>query len=275
MFRKKRLMQATKDNPVSTLELRQEWRNLSADDRHEFVHLAESQKRHAASLVPDIQAVLLQMRGSITWSEGANQLRGGKENLPLVDAETIRKYIMKLSGSSYHSTKIHPKLDAQLRARRYQFAHAFWIFWSMTAKTFAKGCQIILVQMDEKWFYALVVRRKNKSVPYLGIAPINHPVRHKSHIGKVLVIFSTAFEPIDNDIEKGGVAHKVSFTRVGRMTIAKRDSYKRVYKPDGGYHYPKLPENQLQKVGDPVWQHLEINGSSEGTESNPKFSLLK
>jgi hypothetical protein len=274
IFRKNRSMQATKDNPISTEELQDEWSKLSAEDKTTYEYMAESQKRRAVCLVSDIQTVLNRTRGSVTWSETADQLRGGARNLPIVDPETIRKFIMGLPDSCYQTTKIHPKLDEQLRGRRYQFAHAFWIFWS-TAKTFAKGCQVLLVQMDEKWFYALVVRRKNKCVPYLGIVPINHPVRHKSHIGKVLVICSTAFEPIDNDMEKGGTGHKLSFTRVGRMSIAKRDSYRRVYKPDGGYHYPKDPENQLQKVGDPVWQHLEINGSSEGTDSNPKFSLLK
>jgi hypothetical protein len=117
--------------------------------------------------------------------------------------------------------------------------------------------------------------RRFLSVPCLGIAPINHPVRHKSHMDKVLVICSAAFEPTDNDIEKGGISHKVSFVRVGRQGTAKQDSYKRVYTMDGGYHYPKLPENQKQKVGDQVWQHLEITGSSEGMAKSPKYSLLK
>lgn len=148
-------------------------------------------------------------------------------------------------------------------------------FFLTTAKLFEKDCQMILVQMNEKWFYAIVVRRKNKLVPFLGITPINHPVRHKCHIGKELVICSTAFKPTNNDMEKGDIAHKVSFERVGRMGTAKHGSYKRVYKPDGGYHYPKIAANQRQRVGDPVWEHLEITGSNEGTNKNPKYSLLK
>jgi hypothetical protein len=274
MFRKKMLMNATKDNPITTIELQEQWSNISDEDKVEYEHIAANQKQRAVTLVTDIQAMMINARGAITWKEIESGLRGGAGNLPLVDAETIRKYVMALPELSYQSTRIHPKLDAQLRARRYEFAHAFWIFWS-TAKAFAQKCQIILVQMDEKWFYALVVRRNNKSIPFLGVEPVNHPVRHKSHIGKVLVICSTAFEPTDNDMEKGGIAHKVSFERVGKMGTAEKDSYKRVYKPGGGYHYPKIAENRIRKAGDPVWRHLEITGSSEKSEKKPKYSLLK
>jgi hypothetical protein len=42
--------------------------------------------------------------------------------------------------------------------------------------------------MDEKWFFAIVVRKHNKSVPFLGVLPVHHAVHHKSHIDKLMVI---------------------------------------------------------------------------------------
>ena len=76
-------------------------------------------------------------------------------------------------------------------------------------------------------------------------------------------------------MEKGGTAHKLAFDRVGHEVPAERDAYRRVYLPDGRYHYPKIPENLIRRVGEPMWKSLEITGSNEGTKRTPKFSLLK
>jgi hypothetical protein len=59
------------------------------------------------------------------------------------------------------------------------------------------------------------------------------------------------------------------------MRPAQRDTYKRVYKPDGGFHYPRIDINQLRKKGELYFKSMEVTGSKEGTEKNPKFSLLK
>ena len=55
-------------------------------------------------------------------------------------------------------------------------------------------------------------------------------------------IVTTAFAPIDNNHEKGGLTFKIDLERCGGMVKARRDTYKQVYKPDGQYHYPKIPE---------------------------------
>ena len=99
--------------------------------------------------------------------------------------------------------------------------------------------------MDEKWFWSIVVRRNLKCIPVLGIEPVQHGVQHKSHLDKMMGIASTGFIPTNNDITKGGVAHLVSLTCVGKSEKAVRNTYKRVYKPDGTYHYPKVQSNVL------------------------------
>ena len=50
---------------------------------------------------------------------------------------------------------------------------------------------------------------------------------------------------LDNDIMKGGKTFPVALVQVGKFIQAKKDTYKRVYKEDGNYHYPPIPENIL------------------------------
>ena len=58
------------------------------------------------------------------------------------------------------------------------------------------------------------------------------------------------------------------------MVKAKKYSYKRMYIADGTYHYPQLPENKLCRVGQEYFRSMEITGSNEGTEKEPKISHL-
>ena len=66
----------------------------------------------------------------------------------------------------------------------------------------------------------------------------------------------------------------VSLVRVGKMVKATKDSYKRVYKDDGSYHYPKIAVNKLRSKGDEYFQSCEITGSAEGNDKSPKMSLI-
>ena len=59
------------------------------------------------------------------------------------------------------------------------------------------------------------------------------------------------------------------------MVKATKDSYKRVYKPDGTYSYPKVPANLLRKKDQEYFENWEINGSKESAKGKYKFSLVK
>ena len=133
----------------------------------------------------------------------------------------------------------------------------------------------MLAHMDEKWFYAIVVRQNNKYVPYLCVEPAPNTVHHKSHVAKVMCLCTTAFLPFKNDITSGGTAKRVDFERVGRMQKAKKDTYRRVYDDDGNYTMPKIPDNQLRVKGREYFTPMEVTGASEGTNKDPKFSLKK
>ena len=61
------------------------------------------------------------------------------------------------------------------------WSNNFWLFWEI-AKIFKRETRILLVHMDEKWFYSMVLRRHSKMIPALGIIPKNTHVHHKKHI---------------------------------------------------------------------------------------------
>ena len=91
-----------------------------------------------------------------------------------------------------------------------------------------------------------------------------------------MYIVVTAYVPmIDNDITKGGKAIPISCYRCVKMVKQSKDSYKRVYKDDGSFHYPKIPENILNKKGHWYSRNVELTGCSEGTAKEPKLSLLQ
>lgn len=59
------------------------------------------------------------------------------------------------------------------------------------------------------------------------------------------------------------------------MVKAKKNSYKRVYRDDGTYHYPTDPNNILRKKGEEYFENWEITGSKDELKGNSKFALTK
>ena len=180
---------------------------------------------------------------------------------------------MSLPNSEYQRTKMLPTLQKHHVEKRKKWVIAFWIFWN-SAKAVAPRVQLMLVHMDEKWFYAIVVRCNNKKIPFFGILPHIHSCGNKRLINKILVIVSTGFLPYDNDMEKGGVGVKFAPTRAGGMVKAKKDSFSRVYREDGSYHMPPILSNRLRVKGTSYFENWEITGSNQGSEKKKKFPLL-
>jgi hypothetical protein len=167
----------------------------------------------------------------------------GSGNLEMTGDTAIRSFVMSLPDSTCKATRILPKLDKASKQRRLWWAHQFWIFWQSAAAF--NGVQIVLVHVDEKWFWSVVIHQNLKCVPFLGIEPVQHGLQHESHLNKTMGIASTALAPEGNDITKGGLAFLVNLVRVGRMAPAAHDTHKRVRRADGTCHCPKIPANHL------------------------------
>ena len=105
-------------------------------------------------------------------------------NPVMISRETIRRAFMSMDGSKYETTNFLPALNEASKTKRMNWANNFWVFWE-TAKKFQRKTRILIVHMDEKWFYSMVLRRHSKMIPALGIIPKNTHVHHKKHIEKV------------------------------------------------------------------------------------------
>ena len=162
--------------------------------------------------------------------------------------------------------RILPALDAQAKQRRIKWAHTFFAFYKSVRAIDPAKCIVVLVHMDEKWFYAVVARTNCKVLTSIGLDPVDYFCHHKNHIQKEMYIVVTAFVLNGNDISRGGKAIPVACVRVGRMVKAKKDTYKRVYRENNTYHYPKIAENKLRTKGGLYFQEVELTGSNEGTK---------
>ena len=264
------------DTKLSAAEIQDQWASASAETRTTCDRIAKEWLERGPFLQDELVKALKKTAGAVSWQTLATLLAGnGPEP---VSAATIRRYFMSLPDSTYKSTRILPKLDKANKQRRLNWSMEFWVFWESAIRF--SSVQMVLVHMDEKWFYVIVVRRNLKSIPQFNIEPVSHAVQHKSHIGKTMGIASTAFVPFNNDVSKGGKAYLVSLTRVGRVVRASKNTYKRRYNEDGvTYSYPKDENNILRREGQEYFQNLEITGSkTTGKGRNgknvPKFSLL-
>ena len=177
----------------------------------------------------------------------------------IIDPSTIWRHFSKLEGYSMRKTRLLPQLNRQSEQARLTWAEAFWIFWK-SARCLQPSIIILLTHMDEKWFYVVRTRTNKKVVISEGLLPKDRKVHHKSHVGKEMYIAVTAFQPHGNDITQGGKAMMVSLVRVGRMVAAKKNSYKRVYRADGTYHYPQIATNILRRKGDLYFKSEELTG---------------
>ena len=182
--------------------------------------------------------------------------------------------MQSLEGFRMRKNRILPFVDESAMKRRVVWGESFWIFWKSVRCFNPTSTIVILCHMDEKWFFAIRTRSNQKVITSEGVLPHDFQAQHKSHIGKEMYIAMTGFRLNHNDITKGEQAYQVLLVRVGTMVKATKDSFKRVYKKDGGFHYPTILSNRVRIKGNLYFKACEITGSKEGTEKQPKMSLV-
>ena len=265
--RGKEFRETTSRIPHATLAA--EFDALSPAQKEVYETLAQQDMVRSRTIWDDLKNFLLKTKGKVPYS--AMEYHLGH----IVSKTTIMSILKSQEGYHMRKDRILPALDEATKKRRVVWAETFWWLWKMIRCCSTTNIQFVLIHMDEKWFYALRTRANCKVLTSIGLEPSDYYCHHKSHICKIMYVVVTAFVPIDNDITKGGKTIPIACVRVGRNVFAQKDSYKRVYRDDGTYHYPPLPQNRLQKRGDIVFKNLDITGSNEGTADKPKCSLLK
>ena len=255
---------------LSDKDLQLEYENLPQRERNAYVSIAQRNMNRSAHLWGELKQLLIKTKGKISYETMATQLGD------IVSPNTISSWLKRQEGFYVRKDRILPSLDSQAMARRVAWAHSFWLFWYSARLVKSEKALFVLVHMDEKWFYAVRTRSNCKVLTSIGLEQADYRAHHKNHIGKEMYIVVTAYVLRDgNDITKGGTAIPVSLVRVGKMVKAKQDSYKRVYRDDGTYRYPKTEGNLLRRKGEEYFKCCELTGSKEGSKKKPKISLLK
>lgn len=132
----------------------------------------------------------------------------------------------------------------------------------------------MIVLVDEKWFYWLVMRSFNKMVPYFALTPTYHNQHTKNSAEKVLCVASVAFIPKENDPREGVKRFLLDFTRAGELRVAQCDAYRRVYYDDGTYTMPWNKNDWLRVRGVVYFVGMEITTSLKGKNGKMKFPML-
>ena len=230
--------------------LKAEYESLPDNDKYAHSIMAQCDLERAEFLWDELKDLLFKTKGKISYRCMSAQLGN------IVSHNTVRLWIKRQGGFRIRKDRILPSLDPAAKARRIVFAHSFWLFWKSARLIPIEKAIMVLIHMDEKWFYAVRARSNTKVITSIGLEPNDYYVHHKNHIGKEMYICAKAFVLTqNNDITRGGVAVPISMIRVGKMTATKRDTYKRVYRTNGTYHYPKIQANKLRSKGDMYLSH--------------------
>jgi len=249
--------------------LKDNYDKLDNETKHSLDVMAQRDLVRSRSLWGELCDILLKSKGKVSYEKLANHLSN------IVDKTTIMRHLKDQEGFTTRKDRILPSLDKAAQERRVKWAETFWMFWKCVKCCPSSKVKFVLVHMDEKWFYAIVTRANCKVLTSIGLEPTDYYAHHKNHVGKELYIVVTAYVLNNNDITGGGKAIPISCIRVGEMLPAQKNTYKRVYKNDGSYHYPPIAENLLRKRGQEYFKPMELNGSTTGTSKNPKVSLLQ
>ena len=263
----KKFRETSERIPTEILKL--EFEALDQETKHSLGVMAQRDLVRSRSLWGELCDILLKSKGKVSYAVLANHLSN------IVDKTTIMRTLKDQEGFRTRKDRILPHLDKAAQLRRVKWAETFWMFWKCVKCCPPSKVIFVLVHMDEKWFYAIVTRANCKVLTSIGLEPNDYYAHHKNHVGKELYIVVTAYVINNNDITAGGKAVPISCIRVGKMVKASKNSYKRVYKTDGSYHYPQIPENIKRRKGEEYFKPMELNGSNTGTPKKPKISLLQ
>ena len=264
-----------KGDILNNKQLSDAFKKLAPEVLQECERGAADLRRKIVNIESELQKVLQKTNGSVSWNNMAIFVAGGEDQVQPVGKTAIQEYIMSTDEFRYTATLTAPQCDNdRVKNWRMKWATNFHIFWE-GGRLIRGKVQIVLFHIDEKWFYSLVVRLFNKCVPQLGVQPVHNRIHHKNSLDKTMGICTVAIAPHNNDLRNGGEAKKITMTRCGGYETAKRDSFGRVYAPDGSYTMPRTPENRLRVAGQDYWSNWEINGSKDESKGKKKFNLAK
>ena len=207
IFKKEAYQRASLIDRPTASDLKLQFDELSQHAKQYYVNKAEQFIETAPNLWNDAVHQLRLAKGAISWERLAGQVAGNtKLNIQIVSSETLRKNFKKLPDFTYKSTKMIPSLNISHKEKRYIWSISFWLFWE-AAKSLQR-IQIFFCEADEKWFFELVARTKNKSIHSLGIMPHIHACGNERHTCKVHCYASSGIFQSTMTLPRGAKARR-------------------------------------------------------------------
>lgn len=243
-------------------DLRAQFDDLPSEEQLGYEYEAEKRRARIPHVRQEAIEILQRTSGSVSWAALASNVGD------YCDPTTLARYFQSFEDFEYVTVGTVPYLSPAHVQQRMLWARSFWCFWHSAR---LNGLRVILVHMDEKWFWACVARRNAKRISCLGITPKDFKVHHKSHIDKVMIIAASGIVVEDGNIENGGVGVKVGFVRAGKMVEAGQDAFRRAYNKD--FTSWTMTGEQTRWKGQMYFKSMEVTGSAEGTKKQPKFPL--
>jgi hypothetical protein len=157
------------------------------------------------SINASIGKCLQETNGTVSWETIACEVADGANRIQPSCKTATATYVMSTYRyrATYTPTKLQPTMNDANKKQCFDWSKHFFLFYK-GAKLFWPKSQLLNLHIDKKWFYCLVIRSKNKWVPYLGVTPNHHNAHHKNSADKVLCIALVGSLPHDNDQKNGG-----------------------------------------------------------------------
>jgi hypothetical protein len=198
---------STAESTITLDAAKLEFSQLSTLERNRWKVVSQSEQFQVEEIRSEAIKVLRRTGGGITWDSLASVLGG------ILSSTALRAYFTNIEDFTYSSSDLMPDLSVDHIANRMRWGYSFFIFWK-SAKLLKR--RVLLIHMDEKWFFAVVRRKRQKCIASLGIMPHNFKVRHKSHVHKTMFVAVTGCCFEEGDIQAGGVGVRVCLKRVCR-----------------------------------------------------------
>jgi hypothetical protein len=236
----------------------EEYNNLPASVKKVW-EMKKRQHLERQPLIKDDIIHIIRSNPKISWDGIAEAINHW------CSASTIQRWVTTRDGYRIYTERIVPLLTPKQKKSHLNFAKHFQNNWSLG------GGKYLLIMYNEKWFWGLVARAGAKACDELGIDANTFHAYHKCHINKTMGIAFTGFA-FQDTIENGGEAIKLGFFRAQSHKIAQKMMRKYELQDDGSR---RQTGPVIRKKGDAYLVDCNVTGSTYGTDSDPKFPLIK
>ena len=138
---------------------------MNSHDKRYYELTALKKLERSRHLKDELTDMLKKTKEKIAYEEMTRQLGN------IVSDEGIRKYLQSLKDFSIRKERILSHLSSTVKCRRAKWEETFWLFWKSVKAVQTTKNRLVLVHMDEKWFYVVRFQTNRKVITSIGVEP--------------------------------------------------------------------------------------------------------